>query len=94
MLLFLLSNTDDAENAFDVQGQMPCSSASAAEPSHVHNTERPTNRNYKRHRQIRSKDANTTMSPSNIPHNACNCRKIPQFVQGMYNNIIQISITI
>lgn len=94
MLLFLFSHTDNAENAFDVQAQMPCSSTSAAESSQVHNTKRPSNRNYKRHCQIRSKDANTTMSPSNTPHNANDCRKRPRFVQGMYNNVIQISITI
>ena len=94
MLSFLVLHTNDAKNAFVVQGQMPCSSVSAAEALHIRNTERPSNRKYKRHRQIRSKDANTTISPSNIPHNATNCRKRPRFVQGMYNNITQISVTI
>ena len=94
MLSFLVLHTNDAKNAFDVHGQIPCSSTSVAEPSQVHNTERPANTKYKRHRQIRSKDANTAIAPSNIPHNATNCRKRPRFVQGMYNNITQISVTI
>lgn len=94
MLSFLVLHTSDARNAFVVQGQMACSSVSAPQALHMCNTERPANTKYKRHRQITSKDTNTAIAPSNIPHNATNCRKRPRFVQGMYNNITQISVTI
>ncbi|PWA91408.1 hypothetical protein CTI12_AA080820 [Artemisia annua] len=65
------------------QRQMPSSLNSVAESSQLQNTKRASNRNYKRHRQIRNKEADTTVHSSNTPHNINNYRKRPRFMQDL-----------